>query len=264
MCYLVRPTDAVFVGMALAYSVAKLRLAAIRILIPTAALMGAFFAVSYAQYGNVLPPYYQAGRRFSEPKKLSFVNGIFVNLISPNRGLLVYDTAVVLAAAVGTVVLWRAGKLRGLQLLMALAIAAQLLVISQYGSTGGPTFGPRLMIDVLPFLVILGGPAYLLAATSAGWRRKSLGHRVIFALCTAVLCWSVLVNSTGATLRAGYCWSAYPSLIDNAPQRVWSWSDPQFLRPYHDLVNGDTLRQVAIGSQPPRGPSPRRNDTGPR
>jgi hypothetical protein len=245
LCVLVRPTDAVFVVLALGYAALRLRSGILRVLLPMAGLLSVFFAVSYSQYGTVLPPYYQVGRRFSEPKKLQFWNGMLVNLISPNRGLLVYDSVIVLAAVLGTVLLWRSRRLRVLEVVMLLAIAGQLLTISRYGSTGGPTYGPRLMIDILPCLVILGAPAYRWVLR---WRQYGRWARLVLAGCLVVLVWSVFVNATGAVLRSGYCWSAYPSLIDDAPQRVWSWSDPQFLRPYRDLADGDSIRQVAIGS----------------
>lgn len=250
LCCLARPTDAVFAGLALLYALLRLRAAIVRVLLPMAAVLGVFFAVSYSQYGTVLPPYYQAGHRFAEPKKLQFADAVWVNLISPNRGLLVYDSAIVLAAVAGTVLLWRAGRLQGLELVLVLTVVAQLITISRYGSTGGPTYGPRLMIDILPCLSVLGGPAYRWIVDQR-WRRPGARHRAVVGAAAAVVLWSVFVTATGATLRAGYCWSAYPTLIDDAPHRVWDWSDPQFLRPYRDLAAGDGVRQVVAGSCKP-------------
>jgi hypothetical protein len=63
-----------------------------------------------------------------------------------------------------------------------------------------------------------------------------------------VLIWGLFINGTGAAFRDGYCWSAYPNTIDSHPSRVWDWSDPQFLRPYHDLADGRSIKSVVAGS----------------
>ena len=64
----------------------------------------------------------------------------------------------------------------------------------------------------------------------------------------AALIWGLFVNATGALLRDSRCWSVVPVSVDAEPGRIWDWSDPQFLRPYRDLVEGHSLGWVLLGS----------------
>lgn len=203
-----------------------------------------FFLISLREYGELLPPYYLPSR-MSEQANFGFWESVAMNLVSPSRGLVIFDP-VLIVAVIGFVVLRRRRELTGLDVVMALACCGQLIVISSYGSTGGSTYGPRLMIDVLPYLMLLAAPAIGVLVHKRA--RRSNGVRVAASAVVVVLAWGLFVNATGAAFRAGFCWSATPVHVDSQPERVWDWSDPQFLRPYSDLAGGRPLRDVAIGS----------------
>jgi hypothetical protein len=203
-----------------------------------------FVGFSYSQYGQLLPPYYVPSR-LEQRGPFTFAGALSMNLISPSRGLIIYDP-IVLLAAFGVVARIRARRMGELDLLVTIAIVGQWLTISAYESTGGATYGPRLMIDIVPYLVVLSVPAL---SSVLDWRRC---HRLLARLaltgCLAVLVWGGAVNATGGLLRSAFCWSANPVPVDLQPSRVWDWGDPAFLRPYKDLLEGLPASQVVAGS----------------
>ena len=240
---IVRPTDVVIVALIGGWVLVTRRARAIPAVVALLAVAGVFVGFSHSQYGALLPPYYLAGN-LSGTVEYGFVESIGVNLISPSRGMVWFDPVLLLAIA-GLWLLRRRRVLAGFDVILGLTFLGQLLVVCKYGSSGGSTYGPRLMIDVLPFLVVLSAPVLeLLFRPRArfGW------GRVVPVLIVVVLAWSLFVNATGALFRSGYCWSATPTPLSASPQRVWDWSDPQFVRPYKDLADGQGLHQVVLGS----------------
>ncbi|MFZ2058752.1 MAG: hypothetical protein WAV54_15215 [Acidimicrobiales bacterium] len=249
MAFLTRPTNAIIVVLVLGWLVWR-KLAALPFVLVGIALCAVpFVVVSLNQYGQALPPYYVPSR-LEQLGPFTFWNSLFMNLISPSRGLLIYDPIVFLAGF-GVAARTRARRLTDIDVLMCVAVVGHWLTISAYESTGGATYGPRLMIDTLPFLTVLSAPAlsFLLKQSSAATRAVSGVSRVaVAAMMLVLLCWGGFVNATGGVLRGGFCWSANPVPVDSRPSRVWDWSDPQFLRPYRELLNGVPVRDVVAGS----------------
>jgi predicted anti-sigma-YlaC factor YlaD len=157
----------------------------------------------------------------------------------PVASLLVALTAVVLALIAFDVV---PGQLRSRR-----RLAAVVAFVYAF-STGGSSYGPRLMTDALPFVVYLAIPVF--AALFAGGLRASLtgGRRAAAIAMLVIVGWGALVNASGALLRSSYCWSAQPVLIDQRPSRIWEWTDPQFFRPVKDAWNGASLHDVVLES----------------
>ena len=244
MAYVTRPTNSLIVVLVLAWVAWRRRRHLVPLLSGMAAVGVVFGAFSMWQYGQVLPPYYAPGR-LGDQGPFDFGQALLVNLVSPARGLLLFDPLALLAGY-GLVVRARSPTLGDLDVVMALFCLGLLVVVAEYGSTGGATYGPRLMTDTLPFLTILALPAF--DRLSAAVRSKTVLKSATATVVVVVLVWSLFVNATGATMRSAYCWSADPTPIDQSPSRVWSWSDPQFLRPYRDLVDGQSLNHVIAGS----------------
>ena len=249
MAFVTCPTNAITVVLALAWVVLRKRGGLLSVLGGIALVAAPFIALSASQYGQALPPYYVPGR-LETRGPFTFWNSLFMNLVSPSRGLIIYDP-VALLAVLGLVARVRARRLTDLDVLMAVAVVGQWLTIAAYESTGGATYGPRLMIDTLPFLTVLSAPALSLM-----WDQRHAANRAaagLFRVSLAVtmvllLCWGLFVNATGGLLRSGFCWSANPVPVDTQPSWVWDWSDPQFLRPYRDLIHGVPLTEVVAGS----------------
>jgi hypothetical protein len=112
-----------------------------------------FAGWSLAEYGSWFPPYYTPARLQGTGQPLWI--GIAGNLFSPSRGLLVYSPFFLLLL-VAVFLFWR--ELRRLPLfwLCVAWFAAQLLLVSRAVIWwGGNSFGPRLLTDALPGLVLL-------------------------------------------------------------------------------------------------------------
>ena len=243
--FTVRPTDAVFVALVLVWVVWWKRTAIVGTFGGAAIVAVVFGLFSADQYGSVLPPYFLPGH-LGDSAPFSFVPALAMDMVSPSRGLLFYDPIVILAV-VGVAMRVKRRRLTDLDVILAIASLAQWVVIAAYGSPGGATYGPRLMLDIVPFLVLLSVPvlAWLLEALRDP--RRGLRRATVIGVL-AVLVWSLFVNGTGAAFRSAYCWSATPATIDAQPERVWDWSDPAFLRPYRDLAEGMSVTHAIAGS----------------
>jgi hypothetical protein len=143
-------------------------------------------------------------------------------LFSPSRGLLVF-TPLVLVSAVGAVAaLWR-GWCRPLAAyLVAIVLVQSSLSVSTWQGHG---YGPRYFTDLLPYFMLFLIPAI-------EWWRETPGtpRRALAAGFLAVAAWGVFTNGRGGTSVAANQWSALPRDVNTARERVWDWSDPQFLR----------------------------------
>jgi hypothetical protein len=108
---------------------------------------------------------------------------------------------VLVAAAAGLVLAWRAGRRAEAALCMAVAFAF-LVLNSGYGSDhefyGGDSPGPRFVIPALPFLAIGLGLAF------ARWRAATAVLAALSVICSTVvlLTWPAAVN-TGGNYRWG-------------------------------------------------------------
>jgi hypothetical protein len=143
-------------------------------------------------------------------------------LVSPSRGLFIY-TPVLVFPVVG-LVMWLVRRRGGVLACAALAAAVGVGTIAQFSVWwGGHSFGPRLLVDVLPALALGLVPVWPVI------RRRPFA-RGLFALTLAV---SVLVEVVGAfhfpSPRA-VDWDTSPQDVDFAHERLWDWRDSQLLR----------------------------------
>lgn len=189
------------------------------------AVLGPFLAFNRATCGTWLPWYYtgQWGRVGEESDLLAGLAGC---LFSPARGLFIYSP-VLLFSMVGIIARrQRQGRLEGLDWAVLGVLGAHLLVISAWPVWwGGHCYGPRLLADMLPFLIYLLIPALgLIAHPQGASGRLLLGVFIIFAL------WSVTLHLQGAANWATVYWNVDPANVDSQPWRLWDWSDPPFLR----------------------------------
>lgn len=143
-------------------------------------------------------------------------------LVSPSRGLFVY-APVLLVAVIGLAAGVRAAR-GGLLAHAAAATAAGVATIAQFSVWwGGHSFGPRLLADVLPALVLGIVPAWAWVVRSRP--RQALGVTALVA--------SVLVQGIGAFYYPSVReveWNTAPADVDHAHARLWDWRDTQLLR----------------------------------
>ena len=205
----------------------------------SAAVLVPFAGINLVAYGGLLPPYFQPDRLGPEAS-LSFFDALATHGVSPSRGVLVY-TPLLLLIPLSLRLARRAGADMTVFHLAIAVAGMHWVVVASYGSTGGSSYGSRFFTEITPILVLLLVPLVngLVAAT------LTRGLRVAALALTTV---SVVLAGTGATLRAGFCWSATPEFIEDDPHRVWDLNDPQLLRPVRDLVDGESVRSIVIGA----------------
>jgi len=180
-----------------------------------------YLANMIATYGSLFSPYYRSGLH---PFTWRFVQALAANLVSPSRGLFVFSP-VLLFAIWGAVRALRRSSREPWELAFAAIVVAHWVTVSAFPVWwAGHSVGPRFLTDVLPYLAyFLVEPLTLL--TEAPRRHPAwLG---VFVL-TAVV--SVAIHTSGATRPAVHHWNDGPPNVDAAPERAWSWADPQFLR----------------------------------
>jgi hypothetical protein len=183
----------------------------------------AFAVILLYFFGHLVPLVYRGGLRF--PQEFFFrLSGI---LVSPSRGLLVFVPIVVVPTYL-TVRYWRRLPFRPLGLLAVAAITAQMIMTASWVVWwGGGSYGPRLLLDTIPWFVmltILGVKAFLEDQTLT-MRQRAAVINISLLLLTV----SVAMNAVGATsVTAAISWNSTPS-IDANPQRLWDWEHPQFL-----------------------------------
>lgn len=222
--YVTRPTAAIsLVGVAL-YLLLWKREAIGAFLVGLVGWLGLFSAYSWVHFGTLLPLYFQPGRLGTE----SLMEGLLGNLFSPSRGLFVYVPWLIFIGY--TLLSYRAAlRPRALLALAAAVIAVHWFVASANPMWwGGHSYGPRLMIDVLPWQVLLtlaALRAWLNARETIAPRRLRWERR----LAVASLAFAVLAQASGALSSKGGRWNLHPRNVDEQPSRVWDWSDPQFL-----------------------------------
>lgn len=241
--YAVRPTNAVVAAVIGVWLAVRHRRLVAPFAIGAAVVAGVWVAVNIAAFGSVLPPYHSARRLALHGQ---FLEAVAANLVSPARGLLVFSPVALLAGA-GLAHCWRRRTVTSLDVAVAVAVTAHLLVVSasREGWWAGHAYGPRFMTDVLPLLAWLAVPA----VDALGARWATGGARAAAAVLAVMVAWSVVVNAEGAWLRTVHCWNITPTNIDHQPQRVWSLSDPQVLSGLRALVRLP-VRQAVLGPCP--------------
>ena len=225
--YFVRPTFGVHIAAVSVYLFIFHRRTFLTYALTGAAWLALFVCYSWFHFGRLLPSYYNAGRLEFD----SFWEALAGNLVSPARGLLVYVPVLLYVAFL--LVRHRATlSHKRLVWLSAAIIAAHLLVISSFNHWwGGHSFGPRFSTGLVPWFVLLAvlGLRALLdwreqhgAASRASWRAE-------LACGALLLLASMFINTRGATSHATWLWNMRPAEIDPHPERLWDWTQPQFL-----------------------------------
>ena len=154
--YAMRPTNVVVLVVLVGWVALTRRSSLLRVLMGGALVAVPFVVVNVAAYGAVLPPYY-AGTRLGTEAAIGFWEAAAMHVVSPSRGLLIYNPIVLLAAA-GVVIKVREHRWTSLDTALVMIVGGYWVVIAGYGSTGGSSYGARMWTDVLPVYVYLAVP----------------------------------------------------------------------------------------------------------
>jgi hypothetical protein len=227
--YFVRPTNSIpILGISI-YLFLFYRPLFIRYVAVGGLWLAAFVAYSWYHFGQVLPNYYLASRLDFH----RFWTSLAANLISPSRGLLVFVPVIIFVCYL----LIRYAKALVSTRLMVLSltiITAHLIIISAFPQWwAGHSFGPRFTTGLVPWFALL---SILAVKARLVWHEKQIPKRppthfkVEMVLGAILLACSVAINLRGATDGRTALWNMKPIDVDEKPERVWDWSDPQFLR----------------------------------
>jgi hypothetical protein len=181
-----------------------------------------FAALMLHYFGRILPPVYPA--RLDFPHEFAFrLAGI---LLSPSRGLLVFVPIVLLPLYL-TLRYWQHLPRRRLAALAIAAITSHLVMTACWPNWwGGGSYGPRLLMDPLPWFVVLAALGFgaFLDDRKPAFRERT----ALISIGALLLIVSVAMNAVGAVSVSATTWNEKNS-IDLNPRRAWDWKYPQFL-----------------------------------
>ena len=160
-------------------------------------------------------------------------------LISPSRGLFVYEPWTVLALASMVIAAFanttRGNISRRISGLLVPWVLFLLLYATYAEWWGGRVFGPRFLDDLAPVLV-----AGLAWGVRGGWFAYGVSRFVLW-LCAG---WSLLIFNAAAFVY-DQSWDTVPVNVNDDPSRLFSWTDPQWATVLRQFAEGGT--QVVVG-----------------
>lgn len=223
-----RPSTTLMAGVLAVFALAHLRRRGVAFVLALGAVGAAVAGHNLATFGTLQGGYTELHRAHAAHHGVpsawsgSFLEGLLGVLVSPSRGLFVY--APVLLFPVAGLVLWvvrrRGGLLAGATAVTAVGVGTVAMFSVWWG---GHSFGPRLVADVLPALVLGLVPVW-----TSVWGSRP-GRMLLLAAFAA----SIAVEAIGAfhfpSARAVE-WNTSPRNVDQAHDRLWDWRDPQLLR----------------------------------
>ena len=245
--FIIRPTAAIPIVVLSLYVVVAYRSLFIPYVIGAAVVAVPWLIYNVHVFHQLLPAYYL-------PHRLDGSSTIAVamlgNLVSPSRGVFVFSP-ILLIAIPGFVLSLRERDDRLLHVAFASIALLHWFVVSRFPHWwGGYCFGPRLMSDVLPFLVYFAGFG-IRAVLDIGPRRRRRAGIAVLGMLTAI---SIIIHAQGALRWASQAWVADPFSVDEHPERVWSWSDPQFARALFKTVPMPDFGPLLPGWKHVKGP----------
>ena len=153
LSFINRPSTVAFILPALAYLLWRQRRAFVIAAVTSAVLLAGYLAWNATLTGAWLPSYFSAARL--QVTRAPLWVGIAGNLISPSRGLLIFSPFL-LPVLAGYWVYRRSLLRQPLVWLCLVWFGLQLVIIARAASWwGGWSFGPRLLTDIWPGLIVL-------------------------------------------------------------------------------------------------------------
>jgi hypothetical protein len=220
-----RPQMAIFAALALAYVAVHHRRRLLAFALLPAAIGAAVLAYNRAVFQALAGGY--GGFDHFRGAALEGLAGLFA---SPNRGLFVF-TPIMIFALWGAIQVWRVPAPAWLRYL-TVGVALHVLVHAKFNEWwAGYTYGPRYLTDVLPALTL-----FLVYGLVPLCRRRAM--RVVAAVLAL---YGGLVQAIGV-YAADDDWNRTPVPLEQAPRRVWDWSDLQIAR---SLANGVRAHELA-------------------
>lgn len=217
--YFVRPTAAIPVASVSVYVLLYRREEFVVLVLTGIGWLVAIEVYTLGIFGAIVPFYYAA-----HPSSLRAIpTGLYGLLLSPSRGFFIYSP--VFAVVFYWVIRYRRDlPCWSLAALSLITIAGLLFVASVHIEWwGGACYGPRLLTDALPWLVLLA----TLAIAAIPPPHRTLRNPSI-AVAAVALALSIALNGLGAVSWATERWN----YTGPYPGAMLDWSRPQFLAPW--------------------------------
>lgn len=170
-----------------------------------------------------------------------FFQGLLGLLVSPSRGVLIYSPFLVFGFLGGWLLFRHKSLFNKDHLLLFrylfLATLAFLFVMSKwYMWYGGHTYGPRMLVDITPFLIILFVPII---------KKRIFHKKIVLFMFTILLLFSVGVQLAGI-LVGDYSWDDQYNKGPKVPLEaswsnqawLWDWENSQLLFYLKRLLSG--------------------------
>lgn len=166
-----------------------------------------------------------------KPFDTPLLEGLYGLLLSPSRGLVVYEPWA-LAALASLALAWlRPGLVAARLRSLSAAWLALLVLYATYAEWwGGRVFGPRFLDDMAPVLLVALGWGIGQGLLARAW------SRVAFWLAAA---WSLLLFNAAALVYDPNAWDTLPLNVNFHPERLLDWSDPQWVSILASLASPD-------------------------
>lgn len=229
-----RPTVSPFIFGVLVYVFLRQRSIFLKLILTTLSLFLLFVGWCWLTYGQLLPNYYLPSRLAATP---NFWEAFYGNALSPARGLFVFSPFLTLVV-VGGLLFFHRLKQYDLFWLSLAWFSLYYLAVSRKNEDwwGGHQFGPRLLTDGLPALILITiflGKAINESVPAWGQRAALAGYLLLGGVAIFINTFQGLYNPST------YLWNKSPN-IDNYPEYLFDWRYPQFLATAESL----RLRQL--------------------
>ena len=181
-----------------------------------------FLLFNFSVYHSWLSPYYLPNKIGSTAHLFEALAG---NLISPGRGLFIF-TPILLFSLYGILLKMRHRQFDQLDFFLLSILLLHWILISSFPHWwAGWSFGPRFFSDMIPYLIFFLIPAATQISGARGLRKAIL---VLVFFCFVGI--SFFIHYRGATRWDTYAWNEKPMNVDTHVERIWDWTDIQFLR----------------------------------
>jgi len=230
----IRPTNvALLPALAIVLWIQRARVADYaRIFVPALVAAGLVISYNIAVFGRALGGY-------QAKANTDFFSGLAGILASPGRGLLIYTPVAVFAVCAffpGAGELRR--KHRPLVAAAAVFMVAQIAIISVWPVWwGGYCWGPRLLTEILPSMMVLiaiGMPVI---------------HGPLKWVFVAAAVYGCFIQALGVYCYPKGRWDHLPVSVDNAPARLWNWTDNPIGRTIGGGIAWEPYAIVAAGAR---------------
>ncbi len=156
--------------------------------------------------------------------KGSILRGLAGLFLSPGRGILIY-TPVLLFALSALLPSAATGRRQHNPLFVTAIVFIfldSLFIARSIIWWGGYSWGPRLLTELIPALIVL--MALGVSVLHRPWPRRTLAVLALYSL---------LIQTIGVFFYPNGHWDGTPESVDRAPGRLWNWEDNPIVRTLH-------------------------------